>query len=86
MSLPTALPARPVCKTGDIITSIGGIALDGTHSFINTLFTYKPGDQVTVVFMRNGQSQQVQITLGETSQWLEADEHPEEGSEIISKI
>jgi 2-alkenal reductase len=52
-------------QTGDILTSIGGIALDGTHSFINTLFTYKPGDQITVEIMRNGKSQQVQITLGE---------------------
>ena len=54
-------------QTGDIITSIGGIVLDGTHSFINTLFTYKPGDQVMVEIMRNGRSQQVQITLGESS-------------------
>jgi len=54
-------------QTDDIITSIGGVALDETHSFINTLFTYKPGDQVTVVFLRNGKSQQVQITLGQTT-------------------
>jgi serine protease Do len=54
-------------QTGDIITSIGGIALDDTHSFINNLFTYKPGDQVTVEFTRNGKSQQVQLTLGESS-------------------
>jgi serine protease Do len=54
-------------RTGDIITSIGGVALDANHSFINTLFLYKPGDQVTVQFMRNGKSQQVQLTLGETT-------------------
>jgi 2-alkenal reductase len=54
-------------QTGDIITSIGSVTLDGTHSFINTLFTFKPGDQVTIEFMRNGKSQQVQMTLGETS-------------------
>jgi len=61
-------PASQVgLQTGDIITSIGSIALDGTHSFINTLFTYKPGDQITVEFTRNGKSQQVQITLGQTT-------------------
>ena len=53
-------------QQGDIITSIGGTALDATHSFINTLFSFKPGDQVTVEFVRNGKTQQVQITLGET--------------------
>ena len=54
-------------KPGDIITSLGGVALDATHSYINTLFTFKPGDQITVDFVRNGASQQVQVTLGETS-------------------
>jgi len=54
-------------QTDDILTSIGGITLDGTHSFINTLYTYKPGDQITVELMRNGKSQQVQVTLGESS-------------------
>ena len=53
-------------QTGDIITSIGGVTLDETHSFVNTLFTYKPGDQITVEFMRNGNSQQVQMRLGES--------------------
>jgi S1-C subfamily serine protease len=52
-------------QSGDILTGVGGIALDGTHSFINTLFKFKPGDQLTVEFSRNGKSQQVQITLGE---------------------
>jgi len=35
-------------RQGDIITSLGGVPLDATHSYINTLFTFKPGDQVTV--------------------------------------
>jgi serine protease Do len=54
-------------QSGDIITSIGGTALDETHSFINALFTYKPGDQITVEFNRNGSIQQVQLTLGEST-------------------
>ncbi len=54
-------------QTGDIITSIGGTAIDATHSFINVLFSFKAGDQVTVVFLRNGSSQTVQMTLGQTS-------------------
>ena len=54
-------------QTGDIITSVGGTAIDGTHSFINILFTFKPGDQVSVVFNRNGATQTVQITLTQTT-------------------
>ena len=53
-------------QNGDILTSLGGTALDATHSFINTLFTFKAGDQITVIFNRNGQSRQVQITLGQS--------------------
>ncbi|MGA2503228.1 MAG: trypsin-like peptidase domain-containing protein [Anaerolineales bacterium] len=54
-------------QNGDIITSVGSIAIDGTHSFINVLFSFKPGDQVAVVFNRNGSSQQVQLTLTQTT-------------------
>ncbi len=51
-------------QQGDIITSLGGVSLDATHSYINTLFTFKPGDKVTVEYIRNGKTIQVQVTLG----------------------
>jgi 2-alkenal reductase len=51
-------------QQGDIITRIGDVSLDETHSYINTLFTYKPSDQVTVEYIRNGKTLQVQVTLG----------------------
>jgi 2-alkenal reductase len=54
-------------QPGDIITKIGNVAIDGTNSYINILFTYKPGDKVTVEFWRSGKTQQTQMTLGETS-------------------
>lgn len=54
-------------QQGDIITRIGGTALDETHSYINTLFNYKPGDTVTVEVYRNGKTLQFQVTLGETT-------------------
>lgn len=54
-------------QPNDIITRMGDIALDETHSYINTLFLYKPGDQVTVEFVRGGKTLQVQVTLGESN-------------------
>jgi serine protease Do len=51
-------------QQGDILTSLGGVSLDATHSYINTLFTFKPGDQVTVEYNRNGKAIQKQVTLG----------------------
>jgi serine protease Do len=55
-------------RQGDIITRIGGISLDETHSYINTLFTFKPGDPVTVEVLRNGKTVQMQVTLGTANQ------------------
>jgi 2-alkenal reductase len=52
-------------QVGDIITKLDKVAIDGTHDYINLLFTYKPGDTVTVEFYRNGQTQQVQVTLAQ---------------------
>jgi 2-alkenal reductase len=58
--------AKANLQAGDIITKVGDVALDDSHTYINTLFTYKPGGQVTLVINRNGQTLQVQVTLGET--------------------
>jgi len=52
-------------QEGDIITKVGDIALDETHSYINTLFTFKPGDEITLNVVRDGKDMQIQITLGE---------------------
>jgi 2-alkenal reductase len=52
-------------QEGDIITKIGDIDLDETHSYVNTLFAFKPGDEITLNVMRDGKDKQIQITLGE---------------------
>jgi 2-alkenal reductase len=52
-------------QEGDIITSVGDVALDETHTYVNALFSYKPGDTIPIVVMRNGQGTQLQVTLGE---------------------
>jgi serine protease Do len=51
-------------QQGDIITSLGGVAVDGTHDYINVLYNFKPGNQVALVYNRNGKTIQVQVTLG----------------------
>lgn len=51
---------------GDIITQVGEIEIDETHSYINALFQYEPGDTVTIGFVRNGNQMTAQVTLGET--------------------
>jgi len=52
-------------QEGDIITKVGTVALDETHSYVNTLFTFKPGDQINLEVVRGSNTIQVQVKLGE---------------------
>jgi len=54
-------------EQGDIITQIGEIAIDETHSFIDALFEYQPGDKVSVHYAHGNQIFEVEVTLGETN-------------------
>lgn len=54
-------------QQGDIIVKLGNVEIDETHAYLNILFAYKPGDQVTVEFIRDGKQMQAQVTLGESS-------------------
>jgi 2-alkenal reductase len=52
-------------QEGDIITKIGEVALDETHSYVNTIFGFQPGDQITLNVVRGNETMQVKVTLGE---------------------
>jgi serine protease Do len=53
-------------QEGDIITRIGNVALDETHSYVNTLFTFKPGDKIDLEVMRGNDELHLSMTLGAT--------------------
>jgi serine protease Do len=53
-------------RVGDIITAIDSTNLDETHEYLNILFQYSAGENVTLTVNRNGKSIQVQVTLGES--------------------
>ena len=55
-------------QPGDLITRMGDVTMDENHSYINALFQFQSGDQVTLEVVRDGKTLQVQVTLGETSQ------------------
>jgi 2-alkenal reductase len=54
-------------KRGDIIVSIGEQSIDEQNSYINVLFEYQPGDQVTIKALREGQEMNFDVILGEAS-------------------
>ncbi len=57
--------AQAGLRQGDMISQIDNTPLDATHSYLNTLFSYKAGDQITLTVNRNGQTFQAKVTLGE---------------------
>ncbi len=58
--------AKAGLQRGDIITSVGGTLLDETHSYLNTLYAYQPGQQITLSLVRGDKTLDLQITLGES--------------------
>src|SRR5215212_1435449 len=52
-------------QEGDIITKVGDVTLDETHSYVNTLFTFKPSDQINLEVVRGSDHVKVRVTLGE---------------------
>ncbi len=54
-------------QKGDIIDSLNGVKFDETHQYLNILYTFKPGDTVTLGVMRDNKEINIDITLGENT-------------------
>ena len=50
-------------EAGDIITAIDGQRISGGDSLVATIRSYRPGDTVTVTWLRGGESQDAEVTL-----------------------
>ena len=59
--------AQAGLQPGDMINQIDNVPLDATHSYLNTLFSYNPGDQIALTIVRNGQTLQAKVTLAEAT-------------------
>jgi len=57
--------AQAGLQQGDIIVRVGDTAIDENTSYINALFEYQPGDQISITINRDGQEQSLNVTLGE---------------------
>ena len=53
-------------QVGDIITQLGGIPIDETHPYLNTLYSFSPGQELEIQFFRNNQLQTVSLVLTES--------------------
>ncbi|RLD07118.1 MAG: 2-alkenal reductase [Chloroflexota bacterium] len=55
-------------REGDIITQFGEQLLNGEKPFINVLYDYSPGETVKLTVWREGETIEVEVTLGESPQ------------------
>lgn len=59
--------AKAGLQVGDIITGVNGTTFDDQKPFLNTMYTFKPGDTVTLqVQSQDGSTRSVKVTLGNT--------------------
>lgn len=58
--------ARAGIRRGDIITKIGDQVLDDSHPYINALFAQAPGATIQLEIVRNRNTMQLPVTLGES--------------------
>ncbi|MEU1779413.1 trypsin-like peptidase domain-containing protein [Streptomyces abikoensis] len=52
-------------KPGDVITKLDDTTIDSGPTLISEIWTHKPGDKVTVTYVRDGKTATTEITLGE---------------------
>jgi serine protease Do len=71
---PASAAQRAGIKQGDVITALNGAVVSDANSFRNHIASSLPGSTVTLTLQRNGQTQQVEATLGEFKAGKAADE------------
>ena len=59
--------AQAELQVGDVITAINGQPLDERHPLVSLLLEHVAGATITLEVMRNGQTFQTTLTLGERS-------------------
>ena len=68
-------------KAGDIITAINGKKLNEYLQVSNLISSMQPGDEVDLTINRNGEQQELSVTLGSRAEGMAAAEEEESGEE-----
>ncbi|MCD4525702.1 S1C family serine protease [Nocardioides sp. cx-173] len=50
-------------RPGDVITKVDDANITGADSLVATIRTYRPGDEVTLTYVRDGESETTKVTL-----------------------
>jgi len=63
-------------KVGDIITAIDGQKIDEDHPLRDLILEHGPGDKITLTLNRWGESREIEVILGETTDDVTLTQHP----------
>ncbi len=63
---PGTAAAEVDLQEGDIITEVDDQRISDNETLVATIRSYRPGDEVTLTVVRNGESVSVDVTLGES--------------------
>ncbi|MFJ8199130.1 S1C family serine protease [Streptomyces sp. NPDC096152] len=55
---------RAGLKPGDVITKLDDHVIDSGPTLIGEIWTHKPGDKVTITYLRDGKERTAEVTLG----------------------
>ena len=65
---PAIVPGSPAeragLKSGDIITAVNDVAVDGAHPLQDLLVQFSPGTDINLTILRDGERLVVALTLG----------------------
>ncbi len=62
--IPGSPAARTGLRVGDLIREVDGQPVSANRPLAELLSRYRPGDQVTLMVERNGDEQEIRVTLG----------------------
>lgn len=54
-------------RVGDIITAVNDVEIDEDHTLRDLILEHEPGEKITLTLSRWGESREIELTLGETT-------------------
>lgn len=73
-------------KEGDVIRTLNGNNVQSYSNFRTTVATSNPGDEITLGIIRDGEEQELEVTLGELPSEVAANAQPRQQEENLNKM